>query len=133
MGSQIWPRADLLGCAANRLTPICEVSVMSPMSIRLVNNAGEIFWFTSGNWQRLLAFASRNGWKFDASLEPQNWDDSIPLNDQYEIIGGARLTTSGALALATAIERGLKTEADGATIAIELATRQDQIRKVLDN
>src|SRR5437764_1134554 len=32
------------------------------MSIRLVNDAGEVYWFSSGSWRRVLAFASRHGW-----------------------------------------------------------------------
>jgi hypothetical protein len=101
------------------------------MSIRLVNDAGEVFWFTSGNWRRVLAFASRHGWSLNPSLEPDNWDEALTWNEHYEIVGGAAVAEAESRELADAIERGVTGDPAGDSVAAELAIRAEDIRRKL--
>jgi hypothetical protein len=101
------------------------------MSIRLVNEGGKVFWFTSGNWLSVIEFAARHGWPLNAALDPQNWDDSLHWNDEYEIVGGASLTATDAIALADAIDRALRDDHTHASIVSELETRATEVRRIL--
>jgi hypothetical protein len=103
------------------------------MSIRLVNDAGQVYWFTSGNWRRVLAFAARHGWSPNLSLEPENWDESLTWDDKWEIVGGASLSKAEAHALADAIDRGLREDPVGGSVAQELEAHAEAVReKVAD-
>lgn len=101
------------------------------MSIRLVNDAGGVYWFTSGNWRRVLAFASRHGWPANPKLNPDHWDQSLTWNEKYEIIGGATLSRDESQALADAIERGISVDPAGSSVAKELATHSEAMRRAL--
>ncbi|MDB5318493.1 MAG: hypothetical protein JWN40_124 [Phycisphaerales bacterium] len=101
------------------------------MAIRLVNESGNVFWFTSGDWLRLIEFAARHGWPLNAALDPQNWDGSLACNDAYEILGGASLTATDSLAIADAIDRALRDDQTHANIASKLETRETEVRRIL--
>lgn len=98
------------------------------MSIRVANDAGEEFWFSIVNWRRMLAFASLHGWPTNAALEPDNWDESLPFNDKYEIVGRAAVTQGDALALADAIDRGIR---DDPRAASDLERTAPHVREKL--
>lgn len=99
------------------------------MSIRLVNDAGEVYWFTCANWLRVLAFASRHGWLPNPLLEPDNWDESLDWNEKYEIVGGASLNKDESRALADAIDRGIREDPAGASVVKELEVHADAVRR----
>lgn len=101
------------------------------MSIRLVNESGEVFWFTSINWGRLIAFAARYGWPPNSSLDPDNWNESLTFNDKYEMVGGASLTGVESKALANAIARGICDDPENTGVAEELAVHAEQVRRKL--
>ena len=101
------------------------------MSIRLVNDAGQVYWFTSGNWRRVLSFASRHGWPPNPSLEPDNWDGSVTWNDQYAIVGGASLSKADSQALADAVDRGVREDPVGESVVKELEAHADAVREKL--
>ncbi|HQY88044.1 MAG TPA: hypothetical protein PK402_05255 [Tepidisphaeraceae bacterium] len=101
------------------------------MSIRLVNDAGDVYWFTGGNWRRVLAFASRHGWQSNPLLEPDNWDESLTWNDKYEIVGGASLAKAESHALADAIDRGVREDPAGASVVEELEVHAEAVRQEL--
>jgi hypothetical protein len=101
------------------------------MSIRVVNDAGEVFWFTSGNWRLLLAFASRHDWLSNPTLNPDNWNEPMTWNSNYEIVGGASLGKAEAQALANAIDRGLRDDPRGASVASDLQTRAKDVQRIL--
>ncbi len=101
------------------------------MSIRLVDDSGEVFWFTGSNWRRVLAFASRHGWQPNPLLEPDNWDDSLTWNEKYEIVGGASLNKAESVALADAIDRGLREDPINASVAEEFAVDVEAMREKL--
>jgi hypothetical protein len=101
------------------------------MSIRLVNDAGQFYWFTSVNWRLVLAFASRHGWPPNPSLEPGNWDESLTWNEKYEIVGGATLSEAESHALADAIDRGVVEDPAGASVAKELEVHAEAVRQKL--
>jgi hypothetical protein len=101
------------------------------MSIRLVNDAGEVYWFTSGNWRRVLAFASRHRWPPNPNLEPDNWDESLTWNEKYEIVGGASLSKDESHTLADAIDRGVREDPAGASVAKELEVHAEAVRQEL--
>ncbi len=101
------------------------------MLIRLVNDVGQVYWFTSGNWRRVLAFASRHGWSPVPSLDPDNWDESLTWNDKYEIVGGASLSKAESHALADAIDRGVVEDPVGASVVKELEVHADAVREKL--
>jgi hypothetical protein len=101
------------------------------MSIRLVNDAGEVYWFTSGNWRRVLAFAAHHGWPPNPSLEPDNWDESLRWNDKYVIVGGASLSKAESQALAEAVDRGVRDDPVGESVVKELEAHAGAVRQKL--
>jgi hypothetical protein len=102
------------------------------MPIRIVNDVGGFYWFTRGNWGRILRFASRHGWPPNSSLEPPNWD-SPTWNNQSEIVGCASLSKADSHALVDAIDRGVRKDPNGASVAKELEVNAEAMRKNLPN
>jgi len=100
------------------------------MPIRIVNDAGEFYWFTGGNWGRMLRFAAHYGWPPNPSLEPPNWDSGTCIN-QSEIVGCASLAKADSHALADAIDRGIREDPNGASVAKELEVNAEAVRKKL--
>jgi hypothetical protein len=101
------------------------------MSIRLVNDAGQVYWFTSGNWRAMLAFASRYGWPPNRLLDPQNWDEALTWDEKWEIVGGASLNKVESAALADAIDRGHLEDPTNAIVAQEFAVHVEAMREKL--
>jgi hypothetical protein len=100
------------------------------MSIRLVSDNGEIFWFTGSNWKRLLRFAGQHGWKWDRALIPERMTQ-LEWNDKYEVIGGAELAPAGASSLADAVERGIRDDPQNTFLLQRLEKNQEAVKKKL--
>jgi hypothetical protein len=103
------------------------------VSIRLISETGETFWFTGTNWARLLRFAALNGWSHPHDLDPSDWWDrpDIEFINQSEIVAGARLNRDEAARLADVIEQGLHRDPRPQFILDEVERIAAEVRKEL--
>jgi hypothetical protein len=96
------------------------------MGIRLVSDDESIFWFTHSNWKRMLRFAGQHGWKWNRELLPIRWTDAAG-DENFQIVGGARLDADAARLLADAIKRGAASNPKPAFLIQELEKIKDKM------